>query len=342
MKKGAIFVISLLLGLLVAFAIYQHIGFEQVFKKLTLFNGWQLIALFSFTALRVLVWILKWRLILKKFECKDMPFLKLAASRVAEIAVSYTTPGVYWGGEAIRIFSLKKHHKVSVTKATTTVLLDRLFDLFGFSLFLAIGFVIAVLTTNFVVASILFLAIIIAIIGLYLGLRVFGIKKILGWGVKFLHLNQIKSISNGKSVIIASKLKQVGHEIVEFLKKGPKHWFSIVLISSLAFFFEVAQILVFFLFLNKNLPGIMDLFVAKTVIIFSSLLSFIPGNVGIYEGASVLGFNMVNLSAKLGLTFSLLTRFFDILFVAFGAVILISYGGIFLAKFLNNTSDKNC
>ncbi|HKL16853.1 MAG TPA: alanine--tRNA ligase [Patescibacteria group bacterium] len=342
MKKRSIFVISLLLGLIVAFAIYQHIGFKHVFEKLKLFNGWQMIALFSFTAFRVFIWTLKWKLILKKFDCKDIPLLKLSASRVAEIAISYTTPGVYWGGEGIRIFSLKKHHNIPISRATTTVLLDRLFDIFGFSLFLFIGFVIAIFSNNLLVAALLLLGILIACAGLFIGLKVFGLKRILGWLTKILHLNRIKSLSSGKSVVIAQKLKLVGHQMVEFLKKGPKHWFSIVFVACFAFFIEVAQLFLFFVFLKKTIPAIMDLFVARAMMIFSSILSVIPGNIGIYEGASVLGFETVSLSAKLGLTFSLLTRFFDLIFVGFGAVILISYSGLFLIKVINgDKKDKN-
>ena len=74
--------------------------------------------------------------------------------------------------------------------------------------------------------------------------------------------------------------------------------------------------------------------------IFSGL-SPIPGNLGVYEGASVLGFEMVGLSAQLGLTFSLLARFFDVLFVAMGVVILVSYSGVFLVRSIGNGNSDN-
>ncbi len=343
MKKHTIFVVSLLLGLLGAFAIYQHVGFENVFDKLKFFNGWQLIALFSFTIARVFVWILRWKLILNKLGHKDLKFLSLSASRIAEISVSYATPGIYWGGEGIRIYSLKKHHDMPIAKATTSVLLDRLFDIFGFYIFLFIGLILAIFRSKFYLAVLLFIGTLIVLTAIFFILKGFGLKKILGWGVKFLHIDQIKSLSNGKSVLIAKKLKIVGRQMVAFLRKGPKYWLSIMIVSCLSFFLNVCQLFVFFIFLKETMPSFIDLFLARALMIFSGL-SPIPGNLGVYEGASVLGFQMVGLSANLGLTFSLLARFFDVLFVGLGVVILVSYSGVFLAKAIggsisNGSSD---
>jgi len=97
MRKILLFSISLLFGLSLAIWIYTHIDLRDVFLRFGFLVWWQIIILFSLTLTKIIIWVFRWKLILKAMGFRGLPFKSLVAARLGEMALSYLTPGIHYG-----------------------------------------------------------------------------------------------------------------------------------------------------------------------------------------------------------------------------------------------------
>lgn len=327
MKKIFLFSFSLIIGILLVIWIYQRIGLKNVFYQFAYFAGWQIFILFVLTLVKIFIWATRWHLILKVLGFIKLPFKSLAAARLGEMAVSYLTPGIYWGGEGIRVFALKNKHGIPLSKGVVSVILDRLFDLAGFCIFLFIGLFIVLFRGNFAGGLFLFISVLLVFLLFFIIFKILGINRILNFFVKVFQLEKIKYVRQNKH-----KINKIGREVTGFFKKSPLLIYPILFFSSLGFFAGVYQLMFFLKFLG-NFYSFADSMLAKVLILFAGIIP-IPGNLGTYEGASVLAFQGIKLSAETGLSFSLITRLFDFILIGIGIFIVVYYLTGYLSRYL--------
>jgi uncharacterized membrane protein YbhN (UPF0104 family) len=111
MKKYFFFSFFLLLGISLFVWIYQQFDLENISLRFRFLNKEQVLILFFFTLYRFWAWVVRWQLILKSMGIKKIPGRILFGARLGEMSLSYLTPGLYYGGELIRIWVLKKEVK---------------------------------------------------------------------------------------------------------------------------------------------------------------------------------------------------------------------------------------
>jgi glycosyltransferase 2 family protein len=112
---------------------------------------WQIFVLLSLNGLIYLLVTLRWWYIIHP-ENKTVAFLPLMRVRISAFGISYFTFGPQVGGEALQILYLRRHHGLTYTHATSTVVLDKLLEfLANFSL-LSFGF-LAVLRAHILEGS---------------------------------------------------------------------------------------------------------------------------------------------------------------------------------------------
>lgn len=98
----------------------------------------QVAALLALNAAVILLMTLRWWLVVRA-EAPGLPFLPLAAGRLAVFGISYFTPGPQVGGEPLQILTLQREHGLSFARAAAALLLDKLLELLGNFLFIALG-----------------------------------------------------------------------------------------------------------------------------------------------------------------------------------------------------------
>lgn len=336
MRKIFLFSLSLIIGMTLLIWIYQRIGLEGVFLKFNFLGWWQILILFLLTLVRILIWTWRWQLILKAMGITHISFKSLSAARLGEMSVSYLTPGIYWGGEIVRILGLKNKKGIRLTKGIISVILDRLFDIAGFCLFIFFIILVFLLGNNFLGALALFLLGLGILAFFIFILKIFSSKKILIFLVKLFRLKKIKYINN---LDLPDKIGLISQEINSFFKKPALVIYPIILLSSISFFTGIFQLMFFLIFLKESytFAGVL---IMRVIIMVSSVLP-IPANLGIYEGVSVLVFKGFGLTAETGLSFTLITRLIDFTFVALGIFLIIYYAAGYLIKFLNKNNHLN-
>lgn len=335
MRKIFIFIFSLVIGIVLILWIYQRIGIESVFLQLSALLVIQVVFLFVLTFLKLIFWTIRWKLILQDMGI-NLPFLTLLLARFGEFAVSYLTPTVHLGGEVVRIFVLKDRSKIPLSKSFISVILDRLMEIAGFCVFICIAVII--LIAKGIMSPILYL-VILALLVLFFFILLFKfikIERILNFLFKLFQLKKIQYFSRGKSTL-EEKAIYISDEITAFFKK-PKVLYPIILLSGLTFLFGVYQLIFFLIFLG-NTSTFFQALVLRIVTIISGVIP-IPASLGIFEGVSVLIFQALKIPAEIALSYTLMMRFIDFVFVASGIFIILYYSSIYLTKFLSNTNNE--
>ena len=338
MKKLFLFGISLLLGLLLVIWIYQQIGLRDISLRFGFLKWHQITALFLLTFCKILIWIFRWRLILKTMGFAKLPFKSLAGARLGEMALSYLTPGIYYGGEVVRVFALKKSTQISLPQGLASVIADRIIEIASFGVFAFIGVIILIFKKSLL--GVLFFTIL-GLLPLLLTLLVFKLlksDKILAL-IKFFHLNKVKIFNQNNGNNLVAKVEFVREDVIKFFKRSPRVIFLSVILSCLGFCLRAIQIVLFVMFLGEFCP-LSNALLMRILTLFSGLIP-IPATLGVYEGVSVLAFQEFKLTAETGLSFTLMTRLIDFSFVMVGLFLIAYYLTHHLFSVLDQRQNNN-
>ncbi len=337
MRKILLFSISLLFGLGLAIWIYTQIGLRDVFLRFGFLTWGQMIVLFALTLTKITIWIFRWKLILKAMGFKGLPFKSLAGARLGEMALSYLTPGIYYGGEVVRVFALKKSANIPTSQGLVSVVSDRIIEIFAFAIFAFLGAFVLFFQRNLLGGLFFTILGFLPLILVALIFRLLKSNKVAGL-IKFFRLHKIRfSQKNGEENNLAEKVKFIREEIIIFFQKFPKTVFYSTILSCFCFVMRAIQVVIFVHILGEFVSFTNALLI-RILTLFSGMIP-IPAMLGIYEGTSILAFQSVQLTAETGLSFTLMTRLIDFSFVFVGLLIIAYYLTHHVFKFVNNKNN---
>ena len=337
MKKILLFSISLLFGLGLAIWLYANIDLRNIFLRFSFLTWGQIIVLFSLTLFKIIIWIFRWKFILKAMGWKRLSFKSLAAARLGEMTLSYLTPGIFYGGEIIRVFALKKSTNIPVPQGLISVVSERIIELFAFGILAFLGAFILFFQKNLLGGLFFTILGFLPLILTGLIFKLLKSNKVIGL-TKFFHLHKIKFFKqNGGENGLVEKVKFISKGIITFFQKSPKTVFKSIILSCFSFMLRAIQVFIFVRFLNEFIPFTNALLI-RILTLFSGLVP-IPAMLGIYEGTSILAFKSVQLSAETALSFTLMTRFIDFSFIFIGLLIIIYYLTHHVYKFINGKNN---
>ncbi len=334
MKKFLLFTISLLLGLCLIVLICQKIDLRGVFLRFGFLTWIQILVLFLLTFIKIIVWVVRWKMILRSMGFSQLPFRNLFSARLGEIAFSHLIPGVFWGGELVRLFALKKNTKVPLSQGLVSVVSERIIEIISFGIFAFFGVLILIFRQNLLGALFYILISAFSLIAFFLIFRLLKSEKISSL-IKFLHLDKIKFFSQSSAMNLVGKVGFICEEIINFFKNMPQIVFWGIILSCSGYIIDAVQIVLFVRFLGEPV-AFANAILVKILIMLSWLVP-IPAALGVYEGINVLAFQEFQLTAETGLSFALMTRLIDFSFVIVGLLIVIYY----LTHHFFQISNKN-
>jgi len=333
MRKFLLFSISLLLGISLFVWIYKQFDLEEIFLRFRFLNWQQVLVLFLLTFYRFYAWVLRWDLVLRGMGFKNLPFKTLFAARVGEMSLSYITPGIYYGGEIVRVLVLKKKAKISLPFSLASVICDRIIDITSFGVFAFFGFFVLFLGKYFLASFFFLILSLLPLLLIFLIFRLLKSNKIEKL-IRFFNINKISNSNN-----ICQKAEITRKEIISFFKNSPKEIFQGMLFSCSAFIATSIQIMLFVHFLGEYCTFFKGVLV-RILNLFSTLVP-IPAGLGLFEGSNILGFKLLGLSVETGLGLTLLMRLFDISFVLIGFSIILYYLSYHIIKIFNKKVNNN-
>ena len=300
------FVVYALLAALLYFA-FRNAPLMDIWGTLKGLQLWQLLILLIINLVVYIFITLRWWLIIRAE--KKISFFPLLAVRVSVFGLSYFTLGPQVGGEPLQVLYLQRSYGMTYTRATSTVIMDKLLE------FLA----------NFILLSVGLLAI------FHLGLltRSGGNPLTLG-GLFILMLLppiHITLLYNGGYPVSAVLRKFSDNKFVRFVAASERmagrfcqrHLSSLIAaisISLLAALAMAGEYLCIMLFLGLHL-SIWQIIAAWTAGWLAFLVP-LPGGFGALEASQVFALGAFEISASLALSVALLIRARDLFFGGIG------------------------
>ncbi len=131
------FVIYSVPALLLYFAL-RKAPLSTIWETLNRLRLWQLLALSGINAVIYILITLRWWLVVRA-ENRKIPFFSLLAIRVSVFGISYFTLGPQVGGEPLQVLYLQRKYGMTYTRATSTVIMDKLLEFMANFIFLGVG-----------------------------------------------------------------------------------------------------------------------------------------------------------------------------------------------------------
>ena len=124
-KLSRLFWLALLLTLLY-FAL-RNAPLTEIFNALKNLKFWQVGIILAINIFVLLCMTARWWIIVRA-ENPSVPFLRMLSYRLTAFGISYFTPGPQVGGEPFQVLALQKNHGLTLARASSAVVLDKLLE----------------------------------------------------------------------------------------------------------------------------------------------------------------------------------------------------------------------
>lgn len=272
-----------------------------------------------------------WRLTLRQYAA-SVPFGRLLAIRTAGEVVNMTTPTAYVGGEPLKALLLKPSGVPTIeglasviTAKTTMTIAQVLFILLG------IGLAFALIGAPVGSAGDSNASLLAALVGvglLLFGIALFVMVQRIGLFLGLLNVLRWCRIRIAYLEAREDKLRELDRTILDFYTRDRRAF-----LLSIGFFFLgwLAEALEVYVILISIGSGHADPLAAIAIGALSVFIKggtfFIPGSLGAQEGGNLLVLVAFGYSELAGITFALLRRVRELVWIAIGLVCLAALGG---------------
>jgi glycosyltransferase 2 family protein len=316
----------LIAGLFALTLLVWHIGPERIYETASQLGPVALFVILIPSTIMYVVEAYGWKITLGP-SAKNIPFWRVLAIRTAGEVVNMTTPTAYVGGEPLKAYLLKTHHvpmveglaSVVIAKTTMTIA-EVVFILMGIALaFWRVGAdgssgqtigaaLVSVGVLVLVTASLVF----VQQQGLFTWLLEF-LRKI-GLKIHFLEVRE-------------KKLRSLDRTILDFYRDNRLTFCSSIGLFFVGWMAEALEVYVIIYFLGGPAMALSAISISALSVFIKSGTFFIPGSLGAQDGGNVLVLRAFGYSDVTGITFALIRRFRELVWIGLGLVCLALAGG---------------
>lgn len=301
----------LLLGIAFLGALVAHHDPARILASIQQLS-WRLAVVVCVPAVLVIVLdTLGWRF---AFREDRVAFSALLWTRLAGEAFNLTTPTAALGGEAVKAWLLRGHAPLdesisSVVAAKTTITIAQ-----GLFLLVGIGFAWALVPSDSALLHGMcwLLALEVLMLAIFVAAQVRGL---FGWGHSILERVGIRVLGYGETV------NRVDETLARFYRHAPARLVLSIGFHLLAWLLGIleAYLILRFLGIDVSLATATVIEALGTAVRFATFL--IPGSVGVLEGGYVASFVGLGLHSADAISFGLVRRVREIVWVAVGLVL---------------------
>ena len=327
--------VFLILGLIALVGIVWHIGLEPILEAVSQLGIFPLIVILL---PMILVYGLEawgWRLTLGAYA-KRVGFLRLFAIRMAGETVNVTTPSAYVGGEPLKAYLLKRYGVPMVeslasviTAKTTMTLAQVLFILLG----LGLAFWIIDATSHFWIAMVVSLGLLTFGVGLFVMFQRYGL------GMGCLTLLRACGIRLAFLEKRESQLQEMDGTIRGFYSENHQTFYIALGTFFLAWLCETLEVFAILYYLDVGVDVWASISIAALTVFIKGGTFFIPGSLGAQEGGYTLLLMSFGYTDVTGITFALIRRLREILWILFGLGCLMMLKGTNLPTATESSSS---
>ncbi len=306
--------VFLVLGLIALVGIVWHIGFEPILDAVSQ------LGIFPFLVIllpMILVYGLEawgWRLTLGAYA-ERVGFLRLFAIRMAGETVNVTTPAAYVGGEPLKAYLLKRYGVPMVegmasviTAKTTMTLAQVLFILTG----LGLAFWIMDAASHYWMAMLVSLGLLAFGVGLFVMFQRYGL------GMGCLTLLRACGIRLAFLEKRETQLQEMDRTIRGFYSENRRTFYVALGTFFLAWLCETLEVYAILYYLDVGVDVWTSISIAALTVFIKGGTFFIPGSLGAQEGGYTLLLISFGYTEVTGITFALIRRMREILWIVIG------------------------
>lgn len=302
--------LSLGLGF-IGWLVYK-LGPASIYNHLRLLR-WNFLLFLIPSVLNYIFFTESWDVFLKSVSLK-ISWTKLFMIKTIGEAVNTVNPLNWGGGDPLRIYLLKK--SIPLAESTASVVIDRTLNSIALVVFMLLGIFLAFLKFDFPpFYKIGFVASILWMIGLTYYLYRRQHEGIFQFLVDLLNKMRIKKHWSEASL---EKFKQIDRLIIPFYTQHRTGFLVSFLFQFVTRLLGVVEIYLAAYFLKAPLGWIICYLLASITAILNMLFVFIPGTVGVLEGAYAVFFHFLHQDPALGTSIQILRRFRVIVWTALG------------------------
>ena len=315
----------LALGLTVLGLLVWNIGPDKIYEAATRLGPLALVAILIPSFVMYAIEAYGWKVVLGK-SAQAVPFWRLMAIRTAGEVVNMTTPTAYLGGEPLKAYLLKKYN-VPITEGAASVVIAKttmtLAEVFYILVGIALGFLILGTGNSAgqtVTAALLSVGVLVCSIAGFVFVQRRGLfASILGLVRKLgLHIRALEAQE--------AHLLSIDRTIQDYYSHHQRAFYASIGVYFFGWMAESLEVFIILHFLGGP-TSIWSAFSIGALAVFIKGGSFfIPGSLGAQDGGNVLLLEAFGYSDVTGLTFALLRRFRELVWIGIGLLCLATVG----------------
>lgn len=294
----------------------RNVPIREVWHALAALQVWQIGLLLSLDALIFALVSARWWFVVRA-ELRAVRFLPMFAVRLSVFAISYFTLGPQIGGEPLQVLYLRRNHGISYTRATASVVMDKLFELLGNLVLLSFG-LLAVFRSGLLAGT---------RFGSPLGILLLGL--LISWPLVHIvllhfHVYPVAALLGALGLLgshnkPARFIRAAEHLAGRFCQRHPGNVLGSLVVSLLAAGASVSEYALIASFLHIGLP-FWQLVTAWTTGWLSFLVP-LPGGLGALEASQVWTLGAFGIPAATAIGVALIVRGRDLLIGGVGLLL---------------------
>ncbi|MEO5864546.1 MAG: lysylphosphatidylglycerol synthase transmembrane domain-containing protein [Nitrospiraceae bacterium] len=329
----------LVVGLLTLAFIVWHIGPGQIYEAAAQLGPVALLVLLIPSVIMYVVEAYGWKVTLGP-SAKNIPFWRVLAIRTAGEVVNMTTPTAYVGGEPLKAYLLKKQN-VPMVEGLASVIIAKTTMTIAEVLFILLGIALGVWllggndSSGQTVAA--------ALLGV--GLLAFGTAAFVFVQRQGLFTWLLRSLRKiGLKIayleVREEQLRSLDRTILAFYRDNRPAFYSSTGLFFLGWMAEALEVYVIIYYLGGPAMALSAISIGALSVFIKGGTFFIPGSLGAQDGGNMLLLSAFGYSDVTGITFALLRRFRELVWIGIGLVCLTFAGGRSVVMQAGRTDDS--
>jgi len=295
------------IGLVLFGILLYKIGPEEIWSDIKKLSWTSVLVLIL---LRAVYWssrTLIWKIVIESYDCRAS-FANLLSARLAGYAVSYVTPGAFFGGEAIRAIMVDTANR---KKCLASIVVDRSLEITAAIFFAEVAGAIALTRLAMPFRAKVVLAVSIALLGTFIlftlakekqGFFLWIIAALAKLRIRFKFLQARMP-----------KIQETDEYISDFYRSHRRTFFLVLFFYALAHLFWVSEIYFTLKFIGAAGVTVVKAFLVVSLSVFGFIIPAIPGSLGTLEATNVALFVLLGLGAGTGFSMTIIRRILSLI-----------------------------
>jgi len=314
-------VILLFVGLLTIVFIVGHIGLGRIYDVAAQLGPVALLVMLIPSVIMYVVEAYGWKVTLGP-STKHISFWRVLAIKTAGEVVNMTTPAGYLGGEPLKAYLLTKHHVPSV-EGFASVVIAKTTKTIAEVLFILLGVVLTFWTLGDDGSSGQKVLAAWLSVGLLLfGTAAFVFVQRLGLFTGALEFFRKIGLKIGYLEAREEKLRSLDRLILEFYRHNRPAVYSSTGLFFLGWMAEAVEVYIFIWYLGGPAMALLAISIAALSVFIKGTTFFIPGSLGAQDLGNLFLLKDFGYSEVAGVTFALLRRFRELVWIGIGLLCL--------------------